>query len=176
MASTHTTCRCWLHIEDAANGVLCGHVARANPLWQTFDRRAQALAIFHGPHQYITPSWYPSKAAHGKVVPTWNYAVVHAYGRLSVYHDAERLRAHVDSLTASQEAGRDQPWALTDAPAAFIAGMVEGIVGFELPVDRLVGKWKMSQNRTAADRAGVVDGLTDTATPAAQAVAELIQR
>ena len=108
------------------NGVLRGHIARANPMWRETDRRVDVLAIFHGPHHYVTPSWYPSKAAHGKVVPTWNYAVVHAYGRLAFYDDAKRLRDHVAALTASQEASRDEPWALADAPEDFIAGMVNG--------------------------------------------------
>ena len=159
---------------DPSLGVLRGHVARANPLWQAVDRRVDALAIFHGPHNYVTPSWYPSKAVHGKVVPTWNYAVVHARGRLTFYDDPERLRAHVAALTVQQEAGRAAPWSLSDAPADFVDAMVGGIVGFELAISRLEGKWKMSQNREPGDRAGVVEGLNAEGTEAARAVADLI--
>ena len=160
--------------ETAELGLLRGHVARANPLWQSLDRRVDVLAIFHGPQAYVTPSWYPAKAAHGKVVPTWNYAAVHARGRLTLYDDPDRLRAHVAALTAQHEAGRDVPWALSDAPADFIAALVKGIVGFELSISRLEGKWKMSQNQDAANRTGVVAGLTAEGTTTALAVADLI--
>ena len=116
--------------------------------------------IFQGPEAYVTPSWYPSKAAHGKVVPTWNYAAVHAYGRPAVMDDADWLRRHVSELSAQQEAGSARPWAVTDAPERYIDVMLRGIVGFRFEVARLEGKWKMSQNRPAEDRAGVVAGLT----------------
>ena len=159
--------------DGDGQGLLRGHVARGNPLWQELDRRVDALAIFHGPQHYITPSWYPSKAEHGKVVPTWNYAVVHAYGRLSFFDEPARLLEHVGALTAQQEAGFDQPWSLADAPAEFLEQMVKGIVGFELTISRLEGKSKMSQNRAPADRVGVVDGLTSVGTPTARAVADL---
>ena len=140
-------------------GILQGHVARPNPVWSDVDPSVDALAIFHGPHHYVTPSWYPSKAAHGKVVPTWNYAVVHAYGSLRAIEDADWLMAHLKALTARQESGRDTPWEIDDAPTEFIDRMVAGIVGFEIEVSRLEGKQKMSQNRDEADRAGVIRGL-----------------
>jgi transcriptional regulator len=117
------------------------------------------LMIFHGADGYITPNWYPSKAAHQKVVPTWNYAIVHAYGRPEVVQDKDWLRRHVAELTAQQEANEARPWALSDAPETYIEVMLRGIVGFRFAVTRLEGKWKMSQNREAEDRAGVVDGL-----------------
>ncbi len=140
------------------HGTLRGHVARANPLW----RRAAGqpvLAIFRGEEAYVTPSWYPSKAATHQVVPTWNYAVVHAHGPLRVVEDAPWLHALVTRLTGHFETPRETPWAVSDAPEAFVQTMLRAIVGIELPVERLVGKWKLSQNRHAADRQGVHDGL-----------------
>jgi transcriptional regulator len=141
------------------HGTLTGHVARANPQWRNAKPGASALAIFIGPHSYISPGWYPTKRATGKVVPTWNYVAVHATGRLRFFDDAESLRRIVTRLTERHEAPRAEPWAVTDAPADFIAGMLRAIVGFELVIERLEGKWKMSQNRPAEDRAGVVEGL-----------------
>jgi transcriptional regulator len=143
---------------DADAGVLRGHVARANPLW----RRAagqRVLAVFHGPQGYVSPGWYPAKAEHGKVVPTWNYAVVHAHGTLRVIDDADWLRALVGRLTDRHEAAQARPWAVGDAPPDYLAAMLAAIVGIELPIERLEGKWKLSQNRAAADRRGVVAGL-----------------
>ncbi|HUH85020.1 MAG TPA: FMN-binding negative transcriptional regulator [Stellaceae bacterium] len=140
-------------------GTLWGHLARANPQWQTVRHDVPALAIFAGPNAYISPSWYATKQATGKVVPTWNYVAIHAYGALRIIDDAAHARAHLERLTQTHEAGRAQPWAIDDAPEAFIAGMLKGIVSFELAIERLEGKWKMSQNRPAEDRAGVVAGL-----------------
>lgn len=145
--------------EPTPLGTLRGHVARANPLWRETDATKEVLAIFHGPQGYITPSWYPSKAQHGKVVPTWNYAVVHAYGPLKIYDDAEWLRDVVTRLTSGQESRRDMPWHVTDAPAGYIDAMLKAIVGIEIPLTRLQGKWKMSQNRLPEDKAGVVAAL-----------------
>jgi transcriptional regulator len=144
----------------APYGTLAGHVARSNPQWQMARPGSDALAIFLGPESYISPSWYPTKARTGKVVPTWNYVAIHAYGALSFFDDAARLKAHVTRLTAAHEAGRAQPWQPSDAPDDYLAGMIAGIVGFELIVTRLEGKWKMNQNRPPEDRAGVVAGLT----------------
>jgi transcriptional regulator len=133
----------------------------------------EALAIFAGPHAYITPSWYETKRQTGKVVPTWNYVAIHAYGRLRFIDDPERARANVTGLTKRHEANRAKPWAVTDAPPDFIAAMLKAIVAFELTITRLEGKWKMSQNRPAEDRAGVVAGLTaDGSTEVAAIVAE----
>jgi transcriptional regulator len=143
---------------DAAARTLRGHVARANPLWRSADGQP-VLAIFRGADAYVSPSWYPSKAVHHKVVPTWNYAVVHAHGRLTAVDDAPWLHALVTRLTARHEAAQPAPWAVADAPADFVAQLLRAIVGIEIAVDRLVGKWKVGQNRDAADRAGVAAGL-----------------
>ena len=135
------------------------HVARPNPHWRTFAADTDALMIFQGPEAYIRPGWYPSKAEHDKVVPTWNYAVVHAYGRLEVVQDPAWLLAHVAELTRQQETPHDAPWATSDAPESYLAAMARGIVGLRLSITRLEAKSKMSQNREARDRAGVVEGL-----------------
>jgi len=145
--------------DEGPNGLIECHLARANPHCKELGEVDQALMIFQGPEAYITPNWYPSKAQTGKVVPTWNYAVVHAYGRPEVMTDADWLRRHVTELTAQQEAGEAKPWAVTDAPATFVDAMLRGIVGFRFAITRLEGKWKMSQNRELPDRAGVVKGL-----------------
>ncbi|HEX9490409.1 MAG TPA: FMN-binding negative transcriptional regulator [Stellaceae bacterium] len=160
--------------EPSPFGTLHGHIARANPQWRRATREVQALAIFLGPDAYITPAWYETKRQSGKVVPTWNYVAIHAYGPLTFYEDRDRLLALVTRLTETHEAARDQPWAVSDAPKDFIAGMLKAIVGFELPIARLEGKWKMSQNRPAADRAGVVAGLTREGGPEEGAVAEIV--
>jgi transcriptional regulator len=146
-----------LDAGPAPYGTLIGHLARPNA--QARGAIGEALAIFQGPEAYITPSWYATKRATGKVVPTWNYVVIHAYGTLELFHDRERLRDIVTRLTDRHESSRASPWAVSDAPADFIDGMLNGIVGFALPIARLEGKWKMSQNRPADDRAGVVAGL-----------------
>jgi transcriptional regulator len=142
---------------DAQARVLRGHFARANPVWRNLG--AEALAIFLGPHAYVSPGWYPSKAETGKAVPTWNYITVHARGPITLFQDADWLRAHVAALSDMHEAGRAQPWALTDAPASYIDGLLRAIVGFEIAITQLEGKWKLSQNRSQADRDGVRAGL-----------------
>ena len=146
-------------VPDGEFGMLRGHVARANPVWRTFNADVEVLAVFQGPQRYITPSWYPSKAQHGKVVPTWNYAVVHAHGPLIIHEDAEWLRALVTRLTQSQETSREKPWHVTDAPSDYIDTMLKAIVGIEIPIRRLQGKWKMSQNRLPQDRDAVFSAL-----------------
>lgn len=140
------------------NGTLYGHVARANPHARVAPG-SEGLAIFTGPEAYVSPSWYPGKVEHGRVVPTWNYVAIHAYGPLETFDAPARLLDVVTRLTERHEAGRDRPWAVSDAPADFIAGMLKGIVGFALPIARIEGKWKMSQNRPAADRDGIAAGL-----------------
>ncbi len=150
-----------LDTEPAPYGMLLGHVARPNPQARGAVPGVQALAIFQGPDAYITPSWYATKRENGKVVPTWNYVAIHAYGPVEFFDDKERLRAIVTRLTERHESTRAEPWAVTDAPAEFTDVMLKGIVGFSLPIVRLEGKWKMSQNRPAQDRAGVVDGLEE---------------
>lgn len=147
---------------DAAagpNGTLYGHLAKANPHARAGVAGVDALAIFQGPDAYITPSWYETKRPTGKVVPTWNYIAIHAMGPLELFDDADRLLHLVTRLTLRHEGGRDRPWAVDDAPADFIQAQLKGITGFALPIARIEGKWKMSQNRPAADRTGVVDGL-----------------
>ena len=145
-------------LQEGENGpVLRGHVARANPVWKKGD--GAALAMFLGPHAYVSPNWYPSKAETGKAVPTWNYITVHARGAIRWVQDADWLRTHVGSLSAAHEAGREVPWMISDAPVSYIDSMLRGIVGFELAIESLEGKYKLSQNRDAADRAGVREGL-----------------
>jgi transcriptional regulator len=146
--------------EPAPYGTLIGHLARPNPQGTSSQPDPEALAIFHGPEAYVTPNWYATKRETGKVVPTWNYVAVHAYGPLRLFHDPARLLEVVTRLTERHEAPRAEPWAVADAPPDFIAGMLRGIVGIEIPIARLEGKRKMSQNRPAADRAGVIAGLS----------------
>ncbi len=143
--------------EPAPYGTLLGHLARPNP--QSRGAAGDALAIFLGPDSYITPSWYPSKRETEKVVPTWNYVAIHAYGPLEFVDDPEHTRAHINQRTERHEAGRPMPWATTDAPEDFIIGLVQAIIAFRLTIRRLEGKWKMGQNRPLADRLGMADGL-----------------
>jgi transcriptional regulator len=142
-----------------AHGTLRGHVARANPLWRETRFEVDALVVFQGAQSYVSPGWYPSKAEHGKVVPTWNYIVVQARGRLRAFDDAAELHSLVSRLTDRFEASRPAPWGVGDAPADYVDSMLRAIVGIEIEIGSLVGKWKVSQNRSAADRAGVVAGL-----------------
>jgi transcriptional regulator len=146
--------------DPAPYGTLLGHLARPNPQAKGAVAGTDALVIFQGPDAYITPSFYETKRQTGKVVPTWNYVAIHARGPVTFFNDTARLLQVVTRLTDREEGKRAAPWAVTDAPADFIDGMLKGIVGFSLPITRLEGKWKMSQNRPAEDRAGVVDGLT----------------
>ncbi|OYQ16322.1 transcriptional regulator [Pseudomonas mandelii] len=145
--------------EQGPNGTLYGHFARGNPQWKELQNSAEALVIFAGADAYVSPGFYPSKAEHGKVVPTWNYIAVHAYGTAEVFTDADRLLNLVSALTDRHEARRAQPWKVSDAPADYIDGMLKAIVGFALPIERLLGKRKLSQNRSPADIAGVREGL-----------------
>ena len=162
--------------DDAPFGVIECHLARANPHWKDVAAGNEALMIFQGPDAYVTPNWYPSKAEHGKVVPTWNYAVVHAYGRPAVMQEADWLRRHVGELSAQQEASAAQPWAVSDAPDRYVEVMLRGIVGFRFVITRLEGKWKMSQNRELPDRTGVVSGLGRRGEGDDRAVADLVAR
>ena len=153
-------------------GTLYGHIARANPQWKT--DAGEAMAIFMGPDAYVTPSWYATKQETGKVVPTWNYIAVHAYGPVEFFDEPERLLEAVTRLTRLHEADRPEPWAVTDAPADFIEAQLRGIVGVRLPIIRLDAKRKMSQNRNEADRAGVVRGLRTSERASDREVAALI--
>lgn len=157
-------------------GVLRAHVARANPVWKNFSRTVDAMVLFQGAQAYITPSWYETKQTDGKVVPTYNYISVHAYGALRTIDDKAWLRQFVGRLTDRYEAPRDAPWAVSDAPEDYIEKMLNAIVGIEIPIKRLVGKWKVSQNRPAADRAGVVAGLTELGGDDARAMAQAVGR
>lgn len=164
-----------LRPDQGPNGTLYGHFARANPQWKALQDGAQALVIFAGADAYVSPGFYPSKADHGKVVPTWNYVAVHAYGTVEVFTDADRLRNLVSALTDRHEAGRNNPWKVADAPADYIDGMLKAIVGFALPIERLEGKRKLSQNRSPADIAGVREGLAASPDVHDQALAHLMR-
>ena len=161
--------------SEGAHGVLYGHVARANPQWKRAPI-GEAMAIFMGPDAYVTPAWYATKEATGKVVPTWNYIAVHAYGPVEFFEDADRLLDVVTRLTDLHERSRADRWYVTDAPAEFIAAQLRGIVGLRVPITRIEGKRKMSQNRSIEDRARVAAGLAGSQRPMDQAVAQLIPR
>lgn len=161
--------------DQGPHGTLYGHFARANRQWKALQNGAEALVIFAGADAYVSPGFYPSKAEHGKVVPTWNYVAVHAYGTAEVFTDADRLLNLVSALTDRHEAGRAQPWEVTDAPADYIDGMLKAIVGFALPIQRLEGKRKLSQNRSTTDIAGVREGLAASPDVHDQALAHLMR-
>jgi transcriptional regulator len=150
-----------LDTEDGRPGVLRAHVARANPVWREARADVETLVVFQGPQTYITPNWYPVKAETGKVVPTWNYITVQARGKLVVRDDTAWVHQLVTRLTQRHEATQLKPWAVTDAPAPFVDTMLGAIVGIEIVLTELIGKWKVSQNRSAADRAGVQQGLAE---------------
>lgn len=157
--------------EEGDYGTLYGHFARANPQWQVFAEQPEALAIFSGADAYVSPSAYPSKAEHGKAVPTWNYISVHAHGQLEVFDDPERLRQLLAHMTAAHEGNQPKPWAIDDAPRDYIDSMLRAIVGFALPIQRLQGQWKLSQNRNAADHTGVQQVLSASPQAKDQALA-----
>jgi transcriptional regulator len=156
------------------HGVLEGHVARGNPHHRLSQATGEALVIFQGADAYVTPTWYAAKAEHGRVVPTWNYVAVHAYGTLRFVDDVEFLARHLDALTERHESPRAQPWSTSDAPPEYIEQLRRGIVGVELTITRLEGKWKMSQNRSDADIDGVVRGLASSPRDADRAVAAIV--
>jgi transcriptional regulator len=172
-----------IHAEPAPYGTLHGHVARANPLWRDGSNdpvpprvsKTNALVVFQGPQAFVSPSWYPTKQETGKVVPTWNYVVVHAHGSLRFVDDPVWVRAHLEELTAQHEGHRDAPWKVTDAPDDYVEKMAAAVVGIEISIARLVGKWKVSQNRPPHDRDGVVQGLLGERTPAASIMADLVK-
>lgn len=155
-------------------GTLRCHVARANPQWRDCVGGIDALVVFQGPDHYVTPSWYETKRETGKVVPTWNYAMVQVRGRALAVEDADWLHAQIRALTQGHEGTRSEPWAVDDAPPDFTASQVKGIVGIEIAIAAIEGKWKVSQNRPAADRAGVIAGLGTENTPEAATMAALV--
>ena len=160
---------------EGSRGTLYGHVAKANPHWRGLAAAGSARAIFTGPEAYVSPSLYPTKQEHGRVVPTWNYVAVHAIGPVEIVEDSDRLHAIVSRLTDQHEASRASHWAVTDAPDAFIAAQLKGIVGVVLRIETLIGKRKLSQNRAEADREGVLAGLSASADPADRAVADAMR-
>ena len=160
--------------DPAPFGTLRGHVARANPVWHDFSKEMEALVVFQGPQAYISPSWYETKKQTGKVVPTYNYIVVHAHGALRVVQDQAWLRDLVERLTNRFEGQKSEPWRVTDAPGEFVNKLLGAIVGLEMPVTRLIGKWKLSQNRPQEDRDGVVRGLSESGDADQLAMARLV--
>lgn len=164
-----------LHPEASERGTLHCHLARGNPQWRELAAVQECLVVFQGPQQYITPSWYATKRETGKVVPTWNYATVHCWGKPRVIEEAAWLRANVEALTGAHEGTRTRPWHVHDAPDDFVQSQLKGIVGVEIPIARIEGKWKVSQNRPEPDRIGVIDGLRaqgDASAPMADLVEE----
>ena len=150
---------------EGPHGTLRAHLARANPHWRELQGGAECLVVFMGPQGYVTPSWHPSKREMQKVVPTWNYVCVQAWGKPRIVEDPAWLRRQIDDLTRARESARPEPWMVDDAPEDYLAAQMKAIVGIEIPIARIEGKWKLSQNRPAADRAGVVAGLGDPEDP-----------
>jgi transcriptional regulator len=164
-----------LAIEPLPFGVLRGHVARSNPIWRDLAANTETLAIFHGPDAYISPSWYASKQDTGKVVPTWNYTVVHAYGFLRVIDEAAWIRSQLGALTDHNEATLAEPWAVSDAPHDFTEKLIGAIVGIEMVITRLSGKWKISQNQPPHNQVSVVEGLCASRQSDALTMAALVK-
>jgi transcriptional regulator len=161
--------------EPAPFGTVRFHFAKANPQAGAIKEGQEILLIFQGPQGYITPSWYPSKHLTGKAVPTWNYVAIHAYGKVSAFEDATRLLAHLAALTARFERAYHLPWTIDQAPEGFIDGMCRAVTGFEIPLERIEGKWKMSQNKSAHDRIGVINGLRAQGDGLGQIMADLTE-
>jgi transcriptional regulator len=161
--------------DEGAYGTLRGHLSRANNQWRDLIPSVEALAIFSGSHHYITPNWYPEKEDTGKVVPTWNYAVVHAYGALKIIEDPAWLLSNVTALTTQHEVYSIEPWHVSDAPSDYIASQIKGIVGIEMTLSRIEGKWKVSQNKSERTRQAVEQGLEDLHTPESLAMRDLVR-
>jgi transcriptional regulator len=166
-----------LHLikDKGRYGSLQGHVARANSVWSDIDKDVETLIIFQGPNSYISPSWYPTKQENGKVVPTWNYVTVHAYGKLRVVDDPVWVKSQLELLTNQQEASYDKPWTISDAPVEFTNKMISAVVGIEISISRIIGKWKVSQNQPEVNQTGVVEGLKSLKKPEAMKVATLVE-
>jgi transcriptional regulator len=160
-----------LHLSESPLpfGTLRGHVARSNPVWRDLESSIEVLAIFHGPDAYISPSWYATKQEAGKVVPTWNYTVAHAYGSLRIIDNADWIRTQLEDLTNHNEAAFPEPWAVSDAPFDYTEKLIESIVGIEIVITRLSGKWKVSQNQSPQNQASIIQGLNNSGQPEAAA-------
>jgi transcriptional regulator len=165
----------YLDRSHGAYGRLIGHVSRANPVWRQLAQGAPSVVMFMGPQAYISAAWYPGKTSHGKVVPTWNYVTVHAHGQARAVQDADWLLDMLTHLTDAQERDRPTPWKVTDAPGDYVRSMLQGIVGIELPIDRLEGRLKASQDEDRHDREGTVAGLLAQPDAQAHAVAALVR-
>ena len=163
-------------IEDAGKPLLRGHIAKANPLWKEVADKSQVLTIFQGPQSYISPNWYPSKKEHGKAVPTWNYAVVHLSGEISFINDNAWKLDMLNTLTNKSERHQAAPWTVADSPEGYIERQMAGIVGIEISLSSMHGKWKMSQNRSESDHQGVVDGLSESDQAGAGETADFMKR
>jgi transcriptional regulator len=164
-----------LHPEIGQQGTLRCHLARANSQWKALRSGSPVLAIFTGPEHYITPSWYPTKQEHGKVVPTWNYIAVHVRGRPTLFEEEALLLEHLTELTNQSEAPFEKPWTVEDAPQEFIRAMTKAVIGVEISIERIEGKWKASQNRSRADRQGAIEGLERLGTARALEMAEIVK-
>jgi transcriptional regulator len=164
-----------LRDDGSDYGVLAGHVARTNSVWQNFNAEQDVLVVFHGPDAYISPSYYPSKQEHGKVVPTWNYTVVHASGKMRAVEDGKWLLQLLNELTDVHERQYDQPWAVADAPAEFVEKLLNAIVGIEIPIATLLGKWKLSQNQPDQNRQGVIAALESSDSASQRKIANLVK-
>jgi transcriptional regulator len=162
-----------LHAEEGSKGVLRCHFARANPHWKSIESSPSVLAIFLGPEHYISPTWYPSKEEHGKVVPTWNYVAVHVRGNARLFENGELIE-HIHTLTNQNEQAFERPWSVEDAPAEYIEGLSRAIIGIEITIDSIEGKCKLSQNRSRADREGAIAGLRALGSPESVKMAELV--
>ena len=173
LMANHIPC---LLYPEGPHGVLRLHVARANPQLAHLAAGLECLIVFHGAQAYITPSWYATKAETHKVVPTWNFVAVHVWGTPVIQDDPAWLRAQLEALTNSQEKARTQPWSVDQAPADFIAAQMRAIVGVEIPISRIEGKWKVSQNRPGQDRDGVIDALAREGRDSAAAMADLVRQ
>lgn len=161
-------------VASAPLGILQGHVARANPILNDLSQAQEVLIIFQGPDAYISPSWYEEKTLSGKVVPTWNYLAVHVFGSISIHDDPDWLLGHLEKLTSEHESGFPAPWQVGDAPSDYFTRMLRGIVGIEIAINRVVGKWKLSQNKTQSDQQAIATGLQEQARPNGAAVAQIM--
>jgi transcriptional regulator len=165
-----------LHEDKGALGTLYGHVAKKNSIWETYSKEMQSAVVFQGGDAYISPSWYPTKHEHGKAVPTWNYAVVHAWGTPRIIEDPEWLLCHVEEITAIHENDQQLPWKVSDAPKEYIDKLLGAIVGVEIPITEFKGKMKLGQNRPDPDKLGTVAGLTSKGTDKAKELAGLLYK